>query len=133
MTSITWDGSNSVKVKIIDDQHKHFVELLNRLYKCLESDNTDELPKLITELVSYANHHFDTEEAIFDKLGYPDAATHKAVHKELLKKVEGFLTRTDDPKKIAFDLVYFLEKWFLLHLNGMDKKYTKFFNEHGLR
>ena len=62
MEYIEWSKDYSVNVKLIDDQHKHFVGIMNLLYKEIQSNKTDRIPEIIDELVSYAETHFDTEE-----------------------------------------------------------------------
>lgn len=133
MTQIKWDDNYSVGVKEIDKQHKHFIGLLNAVYECLESNNTKKLPDVIKDLTDYAEHHFKTEEDYFDKFSYADAEIHKAAHRELMAKVYGFADRHDDPRALGFDLLYFLEKWLLVHFRGMDKKYVETFKQHGVK
>jgi hemerythrin-like metal-binding protein len=132
MTEIKWDDNYKIGVKAIDKQHKHFIGLINTVYECLESNNTKKLPDVIKDLTDYAQHHFTTEEEYFDKFHYADAEVHKTAHRELMAKVNAFAIRHDDPKALGFDLLYFLEKWLLVHFRGMDKKYVKIFREHGV-
>ena len=133
MTVIKWDDSYSVGVKVIDDQHKHFIGLINDVYKVLESKNTKKLPDVIADLTDYADHHFKTEEEYFDKFHYPDADIHKSAHAELQSKVDGFINRQGDPVAIGFDLLYFLERWLLIHFKGTDKKFAEFLKQNGVK
>jgi len=132
MTSIKWDDNYKIGVKAIDKQHKHFVGLLNTLYEYLESKHTEKIPEIIKDLTDYADHHFKTEEEYFEKFNYEDAEVHKAAHEELRAKVNELHDRQGDSKKLGFDLMYFMEKWLLLHFRGMDKKYVESFKRHGL-
>ena len=133
MTAIKWDDNYSVGVKVIDKQHKHFVGLLNTLYESLESNNTAKIPDIIKDLTSYADHHFKTEEEYFAKFHYENAEVHMAAHNELRAKVRGFTDRQGDPRALGFDLLYFLEKWLLVHFRGMDKKYVETFKQYGVK
>ncbi len=133
MTKIKWDDSYVVGVSVIDEQHKHFVGLLNTLYESLESKNTSKVPEIIKDLTDYADHHFKTEEEYFDKLHYPDAETHKAAHNELRMKVQSFSDRRDKPKKLGVDLLFFLERWLLVHFRGADTKFAKFLKQNGIK
>ena len=132
MTEVKWDDNYKIGVKAIDKQHRHFIGLINDVYECLESKNTQKLQGVIKDLTDYARHHFQTEEDYFDKFHYIDAEVHKAAHRELMEKVEAFATRHDDPKALGFDLLYFLEKWLLVHFRGMDKKYVETFKQNGV-
>jgi methyl-accepting chemotaxis protein/hemerythrin len=133
VTAIKWDKSYIVGVSVIDDQHKHFVGLLNTLYESLESKHMEKIAEIITDLTDYAEHHFKTEEDYFDKFHYPDAEIHKAEHNELRAKVQDFANRHDNPKKLGNDLLFFLEKWLLVHFRGADTKFAKFLKQNGVK
>ena len=132
MTKIKWDDSYSVGIKVIDKQHKHFVGLLNDLYECLELNKTSKIPDIIKDLTSYAENHFKMEEEYFEKFHYVDAEVHKAAHDLMREKVKAFNNRHDDPKALGFDVLYFMEKWLLIHFKSMDKKYVETFKQHGI-
>ncbi|MCX6728271.1 MAG: bacteriohemerythrin [Candidatus Saccharibacteria bacterium] len=133
MTAIKWDDSYVVGIGVIDEQHKHFVGLLNTLYESLESKHTEKIPDIIQDLTDYAEHHFKTEEDYFDKFHYPDAEIHKLAHNELRAKVGEFAERHDNPKKLGSDLLFFLEKWLLVHFRGADTKFAKFLKQNGVK
>ncbi len=133
MTAIKWDDSYSVGVKAIDSQHKHFIGLINTVYEVLESKNTKKLPDVIKDLTSYADHHFKTEEEYFDKFHYPDADLHKAAHNGLRVRVDSFTNRQGDPIAIGFELLYFLERWMLIHFRGIDKKLADLIKQNGVK
>jgi len=133
MTSIKWNDNYKIGIKSIDKQHKHFVGLLNTLYEYIESRHTEKIPEIIDELTSYAEQHFKLEEEYFKKYNYEGADIHTAAHNELRAKIKEFHDKHEDPKTLAFDLLYFMEKWLLVHFRGMDKKYVQSFKEHGLK
>jgi methyl-accepting chemotaxis protein/hemerythrin len=133
MTVIKWDESYIVGVGVIDEQHKHFVGLLNTLYESLESKNTKKVPDIIQDLTDYAELHFKTEEEYFDKFHYPDAEIHKAAHNELRVKVKGFAASHDKPKRLGVELLFFLERWLLVHFRGADTKFAKFLKQNGVK
>jgi hemerythrin-like metal-binding protein len=133
MTSIKWDDKYKIGVKSIDKQHKHFVGLINTLYEYIESRHTERIPEIINDLSLYAEEHFKLEEKYFDEFNYVDSDAHKAAHNELRLKVRELNTKRDNPKDLAFDLLYFMEKWLLVHFRGMDKKYVETFKQHGLK
>lgn len=133
MKAIKWDDKLSVNIKIIDNQHKHFIGLINTVYEVLESKNTKKLPEVIKDLTAYGDHHFKTEQEYFDKFHYPDAEIHKAAHNELRAKVDSFTNRQGDPIAIGFELLYFLERWLLIHFKGTDKKFAEFLKQNGVK
>jgi hemerythrin len=129
-----WNEGLSVHVKEIDEQHKTFVGLINRLNDTLNSRKTgNDVKNILDELVAYAKLHFDTEEKYFKKFKYVDAKEHIDEHSKLLKKLrELHKSHSKDNIKVSFELIDFLEDWLINHLDTQDKKYVKCFNDHGL-
>jgi hemerythrin len=132
MAAIEWNDRDSVNVKVIDDQHKHFIGILNYLYERLEANDLLKIPEIIQSVLAYTDYHFKTEEDLFEKFHYEGAAEHIRAHRDLVAEVEAFIARKDDLVVIGYDLLDFLSNWLVVHLNDMDHKYTKCFNEHGL-
>jgi len=131
---IPWSKKISVNVKEIDDQHKHFLGILNNLYDAIYKIKLKEkLGELLNELSDYTDIHFATEEKYFDQFHYDLADEHKKEHNQLKAKVAQFNERfKTEGEDVAAELVDFLEDWLLDHLENQDKKYSKFFNEQGL-
>lgn len=129
-----WKDEFKLGIKIIDDQHKKFIGLIVRLYKTIYEQKTkNELKKILNELVKYKRYHFSTEEKYFKKFNYKGTSSHINAHNKFNKEIEKFIKKIDNNEmEIAFELIDFLEDWFLDHLNDMDKKYVKCFKEHGL-
>lgn len=129
-----WTPDYSVNVKELDEQHKKFIAVLNDLYQAiLNNRQKEELQGIFAKLDDYLNFHFATEEKYFDKFNYEGSEEHKAEHQKAKDKIADIKQRSkDDEKVISFELIDFLEDWLISHVDTMDKKYTKCFNEHGL-
>ncbi len=124
----------SVNVKEIDAQHKKLVQMLNELHDAMMQRKSKEaLGKIIGGLIEYADVHFKTEEKYFDKFGYPETEAHKKEHSDFVKKVTDFKKGYDEGRLLlSMDVMNFLRDWLKNHIMGSDKKYSKFFNDHGL-
>ena len=133
MPKIEWTPEHSVNVKIIDDQHKYFIGIINELYEAVYNLNLKKaLGHIIDELASYGAFHFATEEKYFDLYSYEGAVEHKAQHQEMTQKIVSFSDRFKKGEDITSELIDFLEDWLVVHIDTYDKKYTKCFNDHGL-
>lgn len=130
--AIEWKDSYSVSVKALDDQHRAFIEILNKLYETIKTNKEDEVHDITETLIKYTDIHFKTEEKYFDQFKYEGSSEHKTEHRKLKTKVAEFQKRDEDYLKVAFELADFLENWLVEHLDEMDKKYTKCFNDNGL-
>ena len=128
---IKWQKSFSVGVDEIDEQHKHFIKILNKVHNKLDEENKD-LKDEIDELVEYARIHFSTEERYFDEWKYPFEDEHKIVHAKLTLDVLKFKQRFDNGERIADELTEFLKEWLGVHLKVYDGKYAKYIKENHL-
>ena len=134
-----WSDEYSVGVEVIDEQHKHFFDIASRISQdALKPSLTKEgLEGLLGELGDYALYHLDTEEKYFDTLHYEEADAHKKAHDEFRETVGAYLEQIKDKddegaRKFAQDIALYAADWLKAHILTVDKRYTKFFHEHGL-
>ena len=134
MALLQWTPTMSVGVRIIDEEHKQLVALINELDEAMaRGRGRDVLGKIITELWSYAETHFATEEMYFEKFGYEDAAAHREEHAAFLADIGRFKADFDDNTLgLSAQVMAFLSDWLKTHTTGSDKKYSACFNAHGL-
>lgn len=135
MALIQWDGSFSVKVAEIDQQHQKLVSMINDLNDAMkQGKGKDVLGKIVNGLVSYALTHFSTEETYFDRFGYPETDSHKKEHVAFVKKVSEFKNGFEKRKlSLSIEVMTFLSDWLKNHVKRTDMKYSQFFNEKGLK
>ncbi|MFA6283667.1 MAG: bacteriohemerythrin [Desulfurivibrionaceae bacterium] len=133
MKIIEWDEKFSVGIKEIDDQHKVLVDILDELYYAmLKARGNEVIETTLEKLVQYTKTHFNTEELLFKKYSYPEEKAHKAEHDAMLKKVAAFRQDFKNEKLIGVDLMHFLNKWFVEHLQTTDYRYVNFFKGVGV-
>ncbi|MFA6464501.1 MAG: bacteriohemerythrin [Desulfurivibrionaceae bacterium] len=133
MKIIEWDEKFSVAIKEIDDQHKVLVDILDELYYAmLKARGNEVIETTLEKLVQYTKTHFNTEELLFKKYSYPEEKAHKAEHDAMLKKVAAFRQDFKNEKLIGVDLMHFLNKWFVEHLQTTDYRYVNFFKGVGV-
>ena len=135
MALLQWDGSFSVKVAEMDQQHQRLVSMINELDDAMkQGKGKDVLSKIVNGMISYTVTHFKTEEDHFDRLGYPEADSHKNEHAAFVKKVSEFKEGFAKGKiGLSIEVMGFLSDWLKSHIKGTDMKYSQFFNEHGLK
>ncbi len=135
MAIINWNDSLSVGVVEIDNQHKKLVSMLNDLSDAMKARKGNEvLGKIIADLLAYTKTHFAAEEKYFIKFGYPDTAEHKKEHAGFIQEITKFKADFDSGKiSVSIDVMKFLSAWLQKHIKGTDQKYTKFFNDNGLK
>ena len=134
---IRWDPKFSLGIPFIDEQHKHLVELCNKLYsEIMDShvkygnDNNAQwqnaLAGTLKECVDYVATHFSSEEKLMKFVGYEQFSDHKIRHEEFTKKVLetstvfGSMSFSD-----AIKFCRYLYDWVLSHIAHEDKLYVK--------
>lgn len=135
MALINWDDSFSVNVAEIDRQHQTLVAMINELNDAMtQGKGKDVLGKIVSGLISYAATHFKTEEKYFDQFGYPETDSHKEEHADFVQKVTGIQAEFAERRLgLPIEVMNFLCDWFENHIKTTDMRYSKFFNEKGLR
>lgn len=139
MKKFTWSDEISVHVQEIDEQHKHFIDITNSIIELLEKETVSrqELIMKIAQLGDYAMVHFGTEEDYFNQFHYEDAVLHKAAHDQYRKQFKDLLDQARDENNDIMHIAEYVAKyagdWLINHIKDMDQKFTKSFNEHGLR
>jgi hemerythrin len=135
MTLITWTDSFSVKVSEIDKQHKKLIDMINNLHEAMKEGKSKEvMGDILKSLLSYTETHFKLEEKYFDLYNYPAKENHKAKHKQFIDTVTKFKNDFDSGKTtLSLEVMNFQKDWWTKHINGTDKEYAKFFNDHGLK
>ena len=119
---IEWSYALSIGIPEIDDQHRAFVGLLNRLdalSRCGASRR--ELREILAEVVGYAERHFIDEERQMRLAGYPLVAEHTAKHDAAAAKVHDLLIRDADEIELYRFLGNFLKAWLVAHIMADDK------------
>ncbi len=131
---ISWDGSYSVGIEAMDNDHKQLLSLINSLQTAVYYP-TDEAfeRKALRELVDYTKYHFQREEDLLREHDYPDYAPHKKEHEDMIAKVRDFCQAYEkDRERTIYDLTQFLKTWLIEHINGTDQKYVSFLHGKGV-
>ncbi len=135
MALIKWNDGLSVDVAMIDKQHQKLIDMINELHDAMrQGKGSAVLGRILNGLISYTDSHFKTEEKYFDQFGYPDTEAHKKAHEAFVRKVSDFRDGFEQGRTgLSIEIMNFLSDWLRQHIQGVDKKYGPFFNEHGLK
>jgi len=124
-------------IKIIDEQHKGLVDLVNDMFNHVTEDEEQEqkyLNKVINEAVNYIKVHFATEEKIMDATKYQGYAEHKNEHIKFIMTVIEHVEKFNSEKRISLmSFSKFLKEWILSHIAVVDRQYFVYFKEKASR
>lgn len=133
MLSIKWNNENmSVRIDLIDNQHKTLIDLINNIMISIQDQRQIEnIDNFIEDAVSYAQYHFTTEENLLHELDLPKDAIkkHKKEHQDFIDKVNELYLHLKKDKSIkglygielSTELYSFLSKWLVHHIMVEDK------------
>ncbi len=123
MPLLNWDEQYMVGIKKIDKQHTDIVNIINKLYELLDSNDNNTIIKLLEKLNDTVKKHFETENKLMTKHKIFNYFSHKAQHDRLERILEKNL---DDAKAGTFELnkefVLLMRDWMVNHHRFHDKK-----------
>lgn len=130
-----WSDTYSVKVGIIDMQHKNLVTIVNDLHQAMVAGHgKDQLGKILSGLIKYTQVHFKTEENLMQSHQYPEYEHHKSEHERLTKTVLDFQGQFQrNEVGLTIEVMEFLKNWLYKHILESDKRYSPFLNAKGVR
>ncbi|MBF0267411.1 MAG: bacteriohemerythrin [Alphaproteobacteria bacterium] len=135
MALLPWHDSYSIGVRALDDDHRHWVELINKFHDAQErGDAAQVIEANIDALLAHTKEHFGREEALMNKSGYPGFTKHKASHDLTLAKLNELTERrktygeTIDQKL----LIDFMKNFFIGHVTSEDLRMREYFREKGV-
>lgn len=132
---IEWDDKYSMGISRIDDEHKQFINIVNKAIAAKKHNgNPEELKEVLRRITMYAITHFATEENYMIEFNYPEYQYHKEEHHDFSKKVIGYCERvTDGDSQISNEIPEYLKRWLVNHIQVTDRKYIDCFKRNGLK
>ncbi|MBF0454092.1 MAG: hemerythrin family protein [Magnetococcales bacterium] len=128
-----WDKKLELGIDSIDRQHRAIIERINRLEIALNSSVTSVTVPRLLEVYDYLDQyiatHFREEEELMAQNNYPNLEAHKALHHGFeaeLAKLRDSLEGSGLISYATAQLVGYLGKWFITHIQGEDPKYVSY-------
>jgi hemerythrin len=132
---IEWDDKYCVGISIIDEEHKEFIDIINKAIVTKENnDNPEGVKEVLREITNYVLTYFKTEEAYMIEFNYPEYQDHKEEHHDFTIKIIAYLDKViKGDYQIANDILEDLKSWLVNHIQGTDKKFVDCCKENGLK
>jgi len=130
---ISWNNNFSSGFKLIDDQHKKLIDLVNEILKYVSASGKhdyDYFNKIIQEVVIYTKVHFSTEEKIMLITRFNNFTDHKKEHENFIHAIIKNTRDCESGKMNALSsFTGFLKEWILSHITMMDNQYFDHFKK----
>jgi len=136
MTAINGTDDHDVRALRCETNHREYIAITGDLDQSIAAGiDRAKLIAIIDSLTALAIHQFRYEEDKFVAAHYPNATTHKGLHKLALEMFAHF--RNDvvrgDPSILVCELASALKGWTLLHTLGEDKQCGAFLRREASR
>jgi hemerythrin len=132
MSHVIWDESYSIGNVELDEQHKRWIDIHNRLHDELLTGSVYTLKniasKTLREMLQYVDHHFECEERYMTEVGFPEASAHWRLHKDFDTMIYSMLRdiKDGDMPVLNSELIKILQSWLVNHILIEDRKIAKF-------
>ena len=125
MTLMTWTQDLETGIGVIDEQHKRLITFVNELDDACRTGNPAQTAHVMEGLLNYTITHFEFEENLQEKAGYPFLKAHQRIHELFMKKVAAFRERAGKGEDVAPELLNLLKSWLANHIKGEDRDYIE--------
>jgi hemerythrin-like metal-binding protein len=114
---LEWSEALALDQQTMDDTHREFVELLNRVAALPEQ----ELLAGLDEFIKHTEEHFGQEERWMQEFAFPPAHCHQGEHANVLEVIREVRKRVADGQvQLGKTLTDALAEWFPQHAGSMD-------------
>ncbi|MBI9088872.1 MAG: hemerythrin family protein [Desulfobacterium sp.] len=130
MPRIGWVDSFSVHDEKIDDQHKKWIELYNRVHaQMMGIEPTDDYLGIgeaaLAEMIEYTKYHFSSEEDFMKMIDFPGYEEHREIHQAFVRKLEAISSQMQEGTHVLnSEILKVIEDWFIDHIQKEDQNYT---------
>lgn len=119
-----WDGSLTIGIEAIDEQHKQIFERLLAIENSVaKRDPWHILRFLLAQLAESMKFHLAVEETLLEITRYPGLQEHRDAHASIVELMAELEDKLEHNAPGA-NLVGFFEHWFVRHVLANDRKYA---------
>jgi hemerythrin len=123
-----WSDAYRIGIEEIDQQHQGFFAASHQLYEAiLNCDAKQAVIDAVAFMRSYAETHFDAEEAFMRRHDYPDIADHLMQHAAFMRHLdalEGDLRTFGPSQELADRALEMTQEWLIEHIADEDILYA---------
>lgn len=132
--AVEWSEDFSVRVALMDDEHKVLFDLINQLNAAMmDGKSSDKVGEVMDALIDYTRFHFSHEEELLKKCNYPRFSEQERAHRAFVAKVEEFkVALAQGDVLVSVKVIEFLKDWLIKHIVNLDTKYSGYLIESGV-
>jgi hemerythrin len=134
--ALEWTEKLAVGHDLIDQQHRELFRRFDDLLEaCQQAKGKERIESLLGFLGTYVVTHFQAEERLMERHGYPGAEAHKAEHSHFTGRLD--LLREDlrsggASTQLVISTNQTLLHWILNHIKSVDVELGAFLRRKGI-
>jgi len=135
VTLLTWNHACSVSIRAMDDQHGILMDAINELRQALiRGCGREKISELLDQLIEFTRMHFSSEEQLMAQTGFPGLEEHRAEHHRMLAEILQAAHRLQYGEGLQLrPLLCGMHDGFLEHIESIDRQYSPWLRERGIR
>ncbi|MCP5368475.1 MAG: hemerythrin family protein [Hyphomicrobiales bacterium] len=124
--AIEWREQLSIDNGVIDADHRHLIDIVNRFEALSESfDDVSQALEILMSMRLYTKIHFEREEHLQRVSGYRFADAHRREHADLIRQLETVVARAQDCDlrdlpRLSRETALLLRDWLVGHIIKSD-------------
>ena len=128
MPVMEWNESLMLDRGVMDETHREFIELLNRLAEAPET----EMLAVLDEFIAHTEAHFSQEQRWMEKMSFPPTECHVNDHQGVLQVAYEVRKRAAAGEtRFGPALARAVAEWFATHAGSMDHVLALYMKEVG--
>lgn len=132
--TLHWSEEFAVNVEYFDDQHRKLFRMVALLSSAVtQHDNEEIIRGLLLDLALFAKKHFEDEESLMERMGYPLLAEHRVEHRDYRERLGALLMEAVNGVQVGMAVLKLTQEWLHEHLLTTDRKYSEFFRTNGVQ
>lgn len=122
MSFLSWRDEYRVGIAQIDAEHQYLFKLVNEFHdEHVQGGKSQKVLQVLTRLVAYSEEHFQHEEALMQKIGYPRLARQQDQHEKLFTSIFDLNEKlSQSSAKVDAETLRFLKDWLVEHIVRED-------------
>lgn len=119
---LSFTSKLSVGYEPMDNQHKKWIDLFNKIYQTFMSGaNKDEIQLVLKDLVDYTLWHFNFENEMMKKYNFSGFDNHLGQHNAIIEELDKIYMKMDRGEEVLIvNVLEFLKKWLVNHILKTD-------------
>jgi len=120
---LEYDDIPQVAMDAMNEVHREELVIVNTVHSAIIAANKAEITTLCQQWIEHTKAHFDRENSMMEKYGFPAFHCHYGEHIEALKGLESIIQQWNENKDLNALKDYVSvtwPQWYVNHISTMD-------------